>query len=201
MSEESSTLCYRQANPADAPQISTCLFPALESAFIYFAQSEVKQARNLLTHFISKKSNQYSFENCRTLEVDAKIVAAACVYPGALLHELRRPVLDYIYATSGWRPEIEAETHSGEIYLDSIGVLPECRGRGFGKLLLQNLLKEYSRHGLPIGLLVDETNATAYKLYTRLGFRFVGSRSFMNAPMLHLQYLPEGKAHIPAEKN
>ena len=43
--------------------------------------------------------------------------------------------------------------------------------------------------GLPaVGLLVDKGNPKAEKLYTRIGFKYVGDSSWGGHEMKHLQY-------------
>jgi ribosomal protein S18 acetylase RimI-like enzyme len=72
----------------------------------------------------------------------------------------------------------------GRIYVDrwkdqirvvDISLLPEHRGRGLGTKLLEGLLDEGRKHGLPVTIHVEYNNP-ARRLYERLGFRLVEDR-------------------------
>lgn len=60
-----------------------------------------------------------------------------------------------------------------ELYISSMGVLPEYRGKGFGLLLLNELIKQIST-GFPqvsnVLLIVSEKWLAARKTYKKLGF-------------------------------
>jgi ribosomal protein S18 acetylase RimI-like enzyme len=57
-----------------------------------------------------------------------------------------------------------------EIRLIDIAFLPEFRGLGAGKILIENLQREAETASKPLGLRVLTTNASAIRLYERLGF-------------------------------
>ena len=68
--------------------------------------------------------------------------------------------------------------------------VPEsCRGKGVATLLLKATIEKARDMGLPaVGLLVDTGNPKAEKLYSRLGFEYVGDNTWGGHPMKHLQY-------------
>jgi len=57
-----------------------------------------------------------------------------------------------------------------EIRIIDIALLPEYRDRGYGTRLLDNILAEGARAGLPVTIHIEQFNP-ALKLYERLGFR------------------------------
>lgn len=70
----------------------------------------------------------------------------------------------------------------GRLYIDwwtdqirivDISLLPEYRNRGIGTMLLQDILAEGRRCGLPVTIHVEVFNP-AMSLYRRLGFRKIG---------------------------
>ncbi|HUP41984.1 MAG TPA: GNAT family N-acetyltransferase, partial [Thermoanaerobaculia bacterium] len=61
-----------------------------------------------------------------------------------------------------------------QIRLVDIALLPEHRGAGLGRAILEELLAEGDRSGLPVTIHV-ELNNPALRLYRRLGFRHVDS--------------------------
>lgn len=70
----------------------------------------------------------------------------------------------------------------GEIM--NVAVRPDCRGRGFGKRLLKELLSQAKERGMDTFVLeVRKGNVPAIRLYTSLGFQTVGVRKgFYEAP-------------------
>lgn len=61
-----------------------------------------------------------------------------------------------------------------EIRLVDIALLPEHRGHGLGRKILEVLLEEGRASGLPVSIHVEYNNP-ALRLYKRLGFRHVDS--------------------------
>lgn len=59
----------------------------------------------------------------------------------------------------------------------NVAVLPSCRGKGIGKMLLEAALELFREKGATVVYLeVRPTNATAIALYTRCGFMTIGRR-------------------------
>ena len=122
---------------------------------INLLEKKAKEAKAFLVHFAAEDNNQYSYQNCWVAEKENTIIAAANIYDGARLEELRLPVLEYLKNEFGNDINPEDETQEGEYYIDSIGVKPGYRGQGIGSQLLQFLVDEYSgRRGERLGLLV-----------------------------------------------
>lgn len=65
-----------------------------------------------------------------------------------------------------------------------LGLVPAARGRGLGRILMQQLLYEsYARKSLLLSVSVDETNTPACKLYHRFGFSVQARRLTMICPL------------------
>ena len=179
----------RKALPQDASSIANLLFLAMEEiVYEFIGEPNREKAIVLFTHFAKSDNNQYSYQNCYVMESGKEIIAAANVYDGAKLHEYRQPIADYI--TSHFKRElrVEDETQSGEYYIDSIGVSKSFQGRGIGSEILKFLINEYViRQKHTLGLLVDEENVHAKKLYLKLGFYSVNHILLTGKKMEHLQ--------------
>jgi ribosomal-protein-alanine N-acetyltransferase len=99
---------------------------------------------------------------------------ALLVQPGvhALLAEYRN--------TFGWRMPAGFVLYRlvrDEAEILSVAVVPECRRRGVGRLLLEEALRQLYREGARgIHLEVEDANAAAIGLYRRMEFRESGKR-------------------------
>lgn len=176
----------------EANQVAKCLLLAMEDIFMEFlATIDHEKVLEALTLLVSSRGNQYSYQNCLVAVEDNQIVGAVCFYDGADLPQLRVPVLNFIRQSFNPLFNPEDETSSGEIYIDSIGVLPSFRGTGIGGFLLNHLIEEkVHKQGKILGLLVERENKKAETLYHRFGFRRVGEKMLVGKVMHHLQIWP-----------
>jgi Acetyltransferases len=73
-----------------------------------------------------------------------------------------------IYGTS-WM------TYDGRrIFLHHFGILPECQGKGFSKILLKESLQFVKKIDSQVKLEVHSTNLKAINLYKKFGFKHLG---------------------------
>jgi ribosomal protein S18 acetylase RimI-like enzyme len=182
-------IVIRKATSNDSRDIARYLFLAMEDlVYRFIGEANTAKASTFMLHFVERDNNQYSYQNCWVVEDNAKVLAAINVYDGALLGELRVPIIDYLKSEFNKDFDPEDETQAGEYYIDSFGVNPDQQGKGIGTKLLQFVIEEYAgRSNQTLGLLVDEKNPDAKRLYLRLGFKSVGKRILFGVPMEHLQ--------------
>lgn len=179
----------RNAISEDAPVLAACMLLAMEAiVYGFIGRTDYEAAHRFLTHFASLPHNQYSYTNCRVaIAGDGQVVGAINLYDGAQLHALRQPIVQVIRQQyqPGFIPE--AETGPGEVYIDTLGVLPGWQGQGIGRLLLQRVIQEYGEQQQVLGLLVEADNARAARLYWSMGFRVVTEKMVFGKRMLHMQ--------------
>lgn len=182
----------RQALLSDAAAIATSLMLPLEKILYKFmGKKDYEEAYQLLLYFVKRENNQYSYQNCIVAEHEGNVVAALNYYDGGKLIVLRQPVLDYV--RGHYNPDFnpEDETQPGEYYIDSLGVNTIVQGKGIGSQLLQFLIDRYVvGQQETIGLLVDDKNPDAKRLYLKLGFKSAGRKTLLGHQMEHLQVQP-----------
>ena len=72
----------------------------------------------------------------------------------------------------------------GEVYITNVAVNENARGKGYGKILVNHLLKQSEfEKALFVTLEVRESNKNAIKLYEKCGFKKIGERkNFYSKP-------------------
>ncbi|MCD8540022.1 MAG: GNAT family N-acetyltransferase [Leadbetterella sp.] len=180
----------RKAIQEDAEVVARLLLLAMEDIVFEFLGTRDKQAAiDFMLHLVRTENSQYSCRNVYVACHEGRIMGAVNAYDGALLEELRKPVVQYVYSLTRKPFEPENETDPGEFYIDSIGVDPEWQGRGVGGKLLRYLISEYGeKQGLTLGLLVEKANPAARRLYEKAGFRKTGEKMLVGKAMDHLQW-------------
>lgn len=183
-------MLIRKATLKDSEDIATLLLLTMEDIiFNFINQNDYNTARGFLLHFVKQENNQYSYQNCFVAEEDNQIIAAVNLYDGSRLMELRNPIIQYVRLHFNPNFNPEDETQSGEIYIDSLGVDPNQQGKGIGTTILRFLVDEFvTQNQETLGLLVEEANPQAKKLYLKLGFKPVGKKTLVGKNLEHLQF-------------
>jgi ribosomal protein S18 acetylase RimI-like enzyme len=181
-------MIIRRAIKSDSPFIARYLLLAMEDIIYEFiGEKSHQKALDFLLHFAQRENNQYSYQNCWVAEED-EVIAAINIYDGSQLSALRKPIAEYIQMHHGKDFNPEDETQAGEFYIDSFGVNPKQQGKGIGSNLLQFLIAEYVvKKQNTIGLLVEENNPSAKKLYLKLGFKSVGYKMLVGEKLEYFQ--------------
>lgn len=178
----------RPATPQDAPVAVPLLFLAMEEiARKISGTNDMQVVTHIFEHLFREPSNQYSFENALLYEGEKGVEGMIIGYDGGKLHQLRKPVLDYIRWQTGAGICPEDETQPGEFYLDSIAVAPGTQGKGIGKQLIGAAVDKAMEEGMQkAGLLVSTDNPAAQRLYERMGFKIEYTIPFAGGRYHHL---------------
>jgi len=182
---------FNQAEITDAKQIAELMLFAMDKiVFDFIGDNNQDKAMSFLISLVEQEDNQYSYQNITVIKNDHnQIVGMFNIYDGALLNQLRKPVLKILKDNYNQIITPQDETEAGEYYIDTIAIYPKYRGLGIGQLILDYIILEYAeKQNKTIGLLVDFTNPKAKKLYTNKGFIKVGEKQLMNENHEHLQY-------------
>jgi DNA-3-methyladenine glycosylase I len=82
---------------------------------------------------------------------------------------------------------MDDETQPGELYLDSLAVLPDYRRLGIARKLVMTTKRKAEKIHLPcVGLLVDKDNLVGEAFYTSVGFQYEGDSQWGGHEMRHL---------------
>ena len=177
----------RPARREDAPIIAKAVAMAIgdEDALRSYCGDDYIAT---LTEIARGEATQYSWQYAIIAEVDGVVAGAVVGYDGAQLSTLREGTFAVLRRCVGRTPNIIDETEVGECYLDSIGVLPEYRGMGVGRALVEAFCDRAFADGhTRVGLIVDYENPKAETLYASLGFKRIDTKPFFTHNMWHLQ--------------
>jgi ribosomal protein S18 acetylase RimI-like enzyme len=181
----------RPAKPTDAEEVAPLIIQAMGKLANKLTNTEDKEVINgIFKYFFQQKGNQYSYENTLVFEDKGKILGSLNAYDGGKLLNLRQPFLEYL-AENHQAKNINqgTETQNGEFYLDTISVNPNAQGKGIGKQLIKagiDWAKQLGHYN--IGLLVEQNNDRALKLYQNMGFVIQNEKQFMSGLYHHMVF-------------
>lgn len=189
----------RQGKPTDAAAISRLIIQAMTEeccAHFYGPGHTIGDFQQLMERLVAREDSQYSYANtlCAASETGL-VVGIAVTYDGARLHTLRNAfVSEALKAFGTDHSGMDDETQGGELYLDSLAVLPGHQGQGIATRLIQASAAKALRLGIgTLGLLVDKGNPRAERLYTRCGFRYANDSRWGGHEMKHLVLTASGQ--------
>lgn len=175
-----------------APIVARLIMTAMtDECCLYYAgpRHDLEDFRKTMTALVERTDSQYSYKNTLVATDDDGSVMGACVsYDGGELHRLREAFINAAREDFGMDfSNMDDETQAGELYLDSLAVFPEYRGRGVATALLKASVEKGKRMMLPsVGLLVDKGNPCAERLYRSVGFDYKNDATWGGHPMKHL---------------
>ena len=181
----------REATKAQASDIARLIMMAMtDDCCLHFCGvgHGLEDFLKMMVSLVERDDSQYSYRNTLVAMADEKVVGIAVSYDGSRLHELREAFIQAAKEYIGKdHSGMDDETQAGELYLDSLAVLPEYRRQGIASALLLATKERANQYGLPhVGLLVDKDNPDGEALYSSVGFRYVGDSRWGGHPMKHM---------------
>ena len=181
----------KKATRAQAPEIANLIMMAMtDDCCLHFCGEGygLEDFRKMMTTLVEREDSQYSYKNTYVACDGNKIVGISVSYDGSKLHVLRRAFLELSKEHIGKNNSgMDDETQAGELYLDSLAVLPEYRRQGIARQLIMETKKRADELNLPcVGLLVDKANPIGEALYKSAGFRYSNDNHWGGHEMKHL---------------
>lgn len=159
-------ITFRQATADDALFIARGFHMAM-----LMEDVPEEQIRRFAEKICEREDVLYSWRNTLIAEADGTAFGMVTAYDGRYYRGWRETTLELVKEHLGVEfPGMEDEAVPGEYYVDSLAVLPEYRGQGIGRALLQRAVTQGRELGLKVTLAVEYDNARAQHLYRSLGF-------------------------------
>ena len=176
----------RQARKEEASQIAELFMMAWPVDEIMESNGLTReQLHEAITLIAASEETIYSYENTLVAEINGKVAGAMCAYDGADYQRLKQPIVDVLGPDCGFAKM--KETEAGEFYLDSVGVLPEYRGRGIASRIIEAQCERAASLGHKVaGLIVDIDKPQVEAIYTKLGFIYLDDKDFFGHTMKHM---------------
>ena len=181
----------KEATKEQSPDIARLIMMAMtDDCCLYFCGEGygLDDFYRMMTGLVKRDDSQYSYKNTLVAMDGDKVVGIAVSYDGGQLHQLRRAFIETAKTLVGKdHTGMDDETQAGELYLDSLAVMPEYRRQGIAGRLIMATKERADRLGLPsVGLLVDKGNPSGEALYSSVGFVYANDSMWGGHPMKHL---------------
>lgn len=181
----------REAKKTQAAEIARLIMMAMtDDCCLHFCGDGhgLDDFREMMTALVAREDSQYSYMNTLVAMDGEMVVGITISYDGGMLHALRRAFIQAAKSFLGKdHSGMDDETQAGELYLDSLAVLPDYRRQGIARRLLKASKEKADAMGLPcVGLLVDKGNPTGEAFYASVGFRYANDSQWGGHPMKHL---------------
>lgn len=170
------SITFRPANLEDADFIARYVLAAFH--IIDLEQpltAEQQQSVDVVVPVVQQTGVLYSYQHAEIAEHNSRPVAMLLSYKGENFREFRERTFNQLpFFTPEELAAMEDETRAGELYIDSLAVHPDYRGRGIAQSLLERVVNRAKDQQMLATLLVDPENPRAKALYERSGFRAEG---------------------------
>lgn len=140
----------------------------------------------------SDENTMYSWKNSIVALVDGVPIGSLIAYEGRRYQQLRQRTWSSLWddVDKEFLSKVEAETRSGEFYLDSMAIRPEYRGMGIGRMLIEYAIEKGKRLGCAYSsLLVDKNKPKLEAYYQNMGFERFGEMDFFDHSYYRMKYV------------
>ena len=162
----------REATKSQSAEIARLIMTAMtDDCCLYFCGEGygLDAFLKMMTMLVEREDSQYSYRNTLVAMDGHMVVGIAVSYDGGRLHELRQAFIEAAKEHLGKdHSGMDDETQAGELYLDSLAVLPDYRRQGIAKELLSRVVDEARKRGC--GTVQITASDMGVLLYTNFGF-------------------------------
>lgn len=167
-------IVIEKAKKTDAEEIVRLISLADKDAVLALSgKDNIHEALRQYEINFSREDIYFSYKNIFVARNESRILGCILYFRGEDESSFQ-PIADH-------RLEMENESEPDEIYIDSLAVLPECRGKGIAKRLINQVTVEAKKQGFQkVGLLADKNKAYLGRMYQTLGFNVTSEVNLLN---------------------
>ncbi len=179
---------FRPATIDDAPFVALVMMEAV--GMTVMETGTVPEER--IVDLCRRTDTLYSYRNAIIALMDGTPVGGLISYEGKDYHDIKVHTFALVEDFIDFDPvEMDDETRPGEYYLDSAAVLPQHRGKGLGRKLIEHGVQLARKRGLLPILACEPHNTTAHHLYTSIGFHDDGALHIFGEDYLRMTFPAE----------
>lgn len=172
---------YRNATIQDASFIALVVAEAVGNTIMERMENNACTQADIdmlsqIENVCSRTDTLYSWKNTQVaVSSDGECVGALISYAGEGYLKQREKTFQLLSRLIHFDVTLmDEETKDGEYYLDSLAVMPQWRGRGIARKLIEEGLKKSQTMKRPAILACAPENLGAKRLYESLGFKEQG---------------------------
>ena len=178
----------RRAYPSDAENVAPLIIDAIgDIAERMTGEIETEKVVQGMCELFRRDDNPHSYLYTYVVELEGNLTGTMVLYPGTIAPQLDRNLSAWLVKKGAKVSEIDAESLSDELYINTVCIAPEYRGKGIGSQLFEYAESIAKRDGISkLSLNVETQKESAIRLYTRLGFEIVSPWTIIGEPFHHM---------------
>nr|WP_246880612.1 GNAT family N-acetyltransferase [Sporosarcina sp. 6E9] len=140
-----------------------------------------------LCELFRRDDNPHSYLYTYVAEIDGNIAGTMVLYSGEIAPQLDRNLSKWLSEKGAKVSEIDPESLPDELYVNTICVDPNFRGKGIGSQLLtfaEDIAKQENIAKLSLN--VETEKEAAIRLYKRSGYEIVSPWTIIGEPFHHM---------------
>ncbi|WP_342508010.1 GNAT family N-acetyltransferase [Sporosarcina sp. FSL K6-2383] len=181
-------ITIRQAQPTDAKNAAPLIIDAIgDIAKRMTGETEWNLVEQGLCELFKRNDNRHSYLYTYIAELNGTVAGIMVLYPGKDAPALDRNLSDWLAKKGATNTEVDAESLADELYIDTVCIDPEFRGKGIGSQLFTYAEEVAQQKDIKkLSLNVEVEKESAIRLYKRLGYEIVSPWTIVGEPFHHM---------------
>jgi len=178
----------RKAVPFDAEKVVPLIIDAIgDIAERMTGENEPLEIEQSLCELFRRSDNPHSYLYTYVAEIDDDVAGTMVVYSGKIAPQLDKNLSKWLSEKGAEVSEIDPESLADELYINTICVDPNFRGKGIGSQLLAFAEDVAKRENISkVSLNVETEKDAAIRLYKRSGYEIVSPWTIIGEPFHHM---------------
>jgi ribosomal protein S18 acetylase RimI-like enzyme len=181
-------ITIRQARPADAKNAAPLIIDAIgDIAKRMTGETEWELIEQGLCDLFKRNDNRHSYLYTYIAELSGTVAGIMVLYPGKDAPLLDLNLSDWLAKKGASNTEVDIESLTDELYIDTVCIDPALRGTGIGSQLFayaEDVARQKDIRKLSLN--VETQKEPAIRLYKRLGYEIVSPWTIIGEPFHHM---------------
>ncbi len=181
-------ITIRQAKLTDAELAAPLIIDAIgDIAKRMTGETEWDKVEQELCVLFKREDNRHSHLYTYIAELDEKVAGILVLYAGADAPELDHNLSEWLAKKGATNSDVDAESLTDELYIDTVCIDPAFRGKGIGTKLFEYAEVIATQKNIAkLSLNVETQKEPAIRLYKRLGYEIISPWTIIGEPFHHM---------------